>query len=357
MLCLLGGAGVVQAFPFGGDDTGGVMVYTMSNDAAANQIIAYRLGANGVLNIAATVATGGRGLGAGLGSQGAVVLSQGNRWLLAVNPGSNDVSVFRVSGESLTLASKTASGGTQPLSVTISGGIVYVLNAGVPNNITGFKLGNDGSLTPIANSTKALSAGSVGPAQVQFTSDGARLIVTEKNTNLIDVFPVRDGVAGTRVTTPSKGLTPFGFALDRHDRVFVSEAAGGAAGASTVTSYDIASNSALDAITAALPTAQGAACWVSVHPTGRWAYVSNTASRTVTVLNVSRDGSFNLQPGLGFTPAGGTLDTAFSPDGRNLYALTGDAASIVVFHVNADGSLTALHTNWAPAAAAGLAAQ
>lgn len=79
-------------------------VYTLSNEAASNDVIVYRRGADGVLQYAATHATTGKGSGDGLGSQGALTLSSDRQWLFAVSAGSNELSVFRVHG-SLSISS------------------------------------------------------------------------------------------------------------------------------------------------------------------------------------------------------------------------------------------------------------
>src|SRR5439155_1643180 len=155
--------------------------------------------ADGTLGAAGTIATGGTGTGGSLGSQGAVALSDDGRRLFAVNAGSNDVSVFDVGPTGLSLASQTASGGTLPISLTAHGSLLYVLNAGGAGNISGFSVGATGGLTPFAGSTQPLSGTNVGPAQVSFSPDGRRLVVTEKNTNLLDVYAVdANGVASGR---------------------------------------------------------------------------------------------------------------------------------------------------------------
>jgi 6-phosphogluconolactonase len=61
-----------------------------------------------------------------------------------------------------------------------------VLNAGVPNTITGFTV-DDGVLTPLADSTRPLSDASTSPAQVGFDDTGTSVIVTERATNRIDI--------------------------------------------------------------------------------------------------------------------------------------------------------------------------
>jgi hypothetical protein len=72
------------------------VVYTMTNSAAGNAILIFDRAANGVLTSVGSIATGGTGQGSGLGSQGALALTADQRRLLAVNAGSNDVTVFAV---------------------------------------------------------------------------------------------------------------------------------------------------------------------------------------------------------------------------------------------------------------------
>jgi hypothetical protein len=122
--------------------------------------------------------------------------------------------------------------------VTVHGRDVYVLNNGAANNITGFRLGLRG-LEPIPASTQTLSAETAGGAQVSFTPDGRQLVLTDKNTNHITTFLVRNEVAQPAVASPSTGETPFGFSFSRRGELVVSNAAGGAAGASSVSTYAI----------------------------------------------------------------------------------------------------------------------
>src|SRR3989454_12680599 len=116
------------------------------------------------LTVAGTVATGGTGTGSGLGSQGALALSDDGRWLFAVNAGSNDVSIFRVGPAGLSLTSRIPSGGTQPVSLTVHGNLLYVLNGGVSGNIAGFALDANGGGAGVPRSRRALERGAGGAA-------------------------------------------------------------------------------------------------------------------------------------------------------------------------------------------------
>src|SRR5881409_76188 len=100
--------------------TGPRAVYTLTNQVAGNAVAVFARAGDGTLTAAGSFSTGGAGTGAGLGSQGAVTLSNDGRLLFAVNAGSNDVSVFQVDPQGLSLVSRTPSGGTLPISVTVS---------------------------------------------------------------------------------------------------------------------------------------------------------------------------------------------------------------------------------------------
>ena len=71
-------------------------VYTLTNEAAGNRVVAFDRASDGTLAPDGVYLTGGLGSGSGLGSQGAVILSQDNRKLFAVNAGSDSISYFEV---------------------------------------------------------------------------------------------------------------------------------------------------------------------------------------------------------------------------------------------------------------------
>lgn len=334
-------------------------VYVLSNQVTGNSVIEYVRGAGGDLAPAGTFPTGGTGTGGGLGSQGAVILDRAERYLFAVNAGSQSITSFRVNPRGgLERIGTVASGGTMPTSVTTDGRLLYVLNAGGPGNITGFSL-SAGALTPLAGSTRALSGTATAPAQVSFTPDGRRLVVTERATNQIDVYEVgKDGLASGPAVSPSPGVTPFGFDFDRRGNAIVSEAFGGQAGASAVSSLAVSSGG-VTIISASVPTTETAACWVVTTISGRYAYVGNAGSNSISGYAIAPDGSLTLLTPDGKTasaPAGVT-DLATSRDSRYLYARIGNG-TVGAFAVGSDGSLAALPAApGLPAGAAGIAAR
>ena len=342
-------------------------VYTMTNAYAGNAVLVFDRDSRGALTPAGEYPTEGLGTDAGLGNQGAVILDPANRWLFAVNPGSDDISVFAVQDDGLSLVDRASSNGRQPVSLTYSHNRLYVLNAGGSvgdsDNITGFDVAADGKLTPIVGSTRPLSADSVGPAQIQFNADGDVLVVTEKGTNMILTYTLdASGSPSAPIPQVSVGPTPFGFAFGKRDQLFVSEAAGGAAGASSVSSYALMKDGVLDVIDPSVNTTETAACWVVVSNDGRYAYTTNAGSGTVSGYAIGFDGSLALLNRNGIAGRTGKdsapIDMSLSNDGRNLYTLNSGNASISVFRVRSDGGLIRMHSQWnLPVTANGLAAR
>jgi len=328
-------------------------VYALTNVAGGNAVAMYSRGADGRLSWSGSVSTGGAGTGASLGSQGALALSDDGRWLFAVNAGSNDVSAFRVTPRGIELTGRVASGGIRPISVTVHGDVLYVLNAGGDGNISGFRVGNDGALAPLAGSTRPLSGSGVGPAQVAFSPTGAWLVVTEKTTNRLDIYAVgSDGLVSGVNTAASAGGTPFGFAFGHRDELFVSEAAGSAS------SY-IVGTAGLTLASGAVLTHQGAPCWAVVTENGRYGYTANAQGGSISGFAIASDGSINLIDGDGRTAVvgGGNIDLAVSGNSRYLYELNGNR-SISGFRIEADGHLTTVgNVAGLPASTVGLVAR
>ena len=314
----------------------GGAVYVLSNGTAGNAVLAYARNDDGSLTPAGSYSTGGIGTGAGLGDQGALVLSADGRFVFAVNAGSNSVAELQVTGDSLKLRAVVPSNGTTPLSVAVHGDLLYVLNGG--GSINGYRLVGNG-LEPIAGSTRSLGAGTSGPAQVQFSPDGDRLVVTEKGSSTIDTFAIGEGgVAGAPVTTASTGGTPFGFDFDAAGHLLVSNAAGSAS------SYSVGADGHANVISGGVATGQAAPCWLVASKDGRFAYTANGGGGTISSFGIGANGSLTLLNGTAASFGAGShpLDLAISPDGRFLYNLTDGFHRISGFAIGADGSLTSV---------------
>ncbi len=362
--CLsLMGAGLVAATASADAAANQGAIYTMDNAAPSNHVLAWKRAANGVLSGPAAVAAGGAGTGAGLSSQGSVLLSGGGRWLFVCNAGSDEVSVFAASRAGLQLVDKVSSGGRMPVSLTLKDDLLYVLNAGGlagdKDNITAFRF-DDGNLAPIPNSTRALSGDNTGPAQISFTSDGDVLVVTERTTSIIDTFIVDgEGLATSHKTFQSAGVTPFGFAAGHCERIFVSEA-GGAGAPSSASSYTVSEEGDLAVVSAAVPTLQNAACWLVSSRDGHFMYTANAASGSLSGYSVGSAGALQLLNANGITATTGTashpIDMTLSSDGAFLYSLNNGNGTLLGFQTSRNGSLAPLGgVSGIPASAAGLA--
>src|SRR5438105_1621655 len=257
--------------------------YIMSNSASGNQVIATTRASYGTLTWKGNYATNGLGITGLTGNnQGGLVLSEDGRWLIVVNAGSNDISVFSVNHNGLTLTDRTSSLGTMPISVTVHGSVVYVLNSGgaeSTGNIAGFAL-SDGQLSEISGSVQPLS-GVTAPAEISFNPTGTVLVVTEKSTNMIDTFLVNDhGVASAPNLQASSGGTPFGFDFTPSGTLVVSEAAGGPSGPSAVSSYSISNSRSLTTLSTSVPVTHFAASCLVLTFNGQFAYAHNAHTST-----------------------------------------------------------------------------
>lgn len=262
-------------------------VYAMTNDAVDNRILVYSRNSNGLLTFQRSVSTHGRGSGGiidPLELQGSVVLSQGGSFLYAANAGSGTITTFRVVPPGLAFIGEAASGGAEPISITIRGDLLYVLNTA---SITGFQIERNGKLSAIPSSTRFLEqvgGRDLGASDIAFSPDGKFLALTERLANQIVVFPIEaDGTVGTPIANNSNGNTPFSCAFTQTGFLVVSEAAGGPGGSSAVSSYSLGTSGTLQVISGSVPTEGAVACWNIMTTDGKFGVVTSTkASRKMT---------------------------------------------------------------------------
>jgi 6-phosphogluconolactonase len=346
----VGASGAAQGGPSGS------YVYTESNQTSAdggNSVLAFRVTSGGTLASIGSFPTGGDGTGAGLGSQGAVTLADGGHALLVVNAASNTVSYFRIlSNGTLWLVDAAPSGGADPVSVDAHGRWVVVLNQG--NDTVGSLVLTDHALVPSTHAPVALSSEAATPVQIGFTPSGAHVIVTEKVSSSIDTFNVSsDGrLTGLR-NTVSTGTAPYGFGFSAGGQAIVSDAGGGAGGASAATSYRVGAAGVLHPISE-VGESQAAACWLVVNGAGTRAYLANAGSGTISSYNIGPSGRLTLRSDIAATVGGHPLDEVLG--GGWFFVLS--TTTIASAPVTASGNLGAVNETAAsglPAAATGLA--
>jgi 6-phosphogluconolactonase (cycloisomerase 2 family) len=323
----------------------GKAVFVQTNELTGNQIAVYDRNADGTLSRAGTYATGGLGGAARpetesdhLATQGSLVLA--HDLLIAVNAGSDTISVFRVNGDRLDLEQVLPSGGQFPAGVGVHGRLAYVLNAGGAGTVQGFRIGDHG-LTPIPGSARSLGLANsdppfflTSPGQVGFTPDGRQLIVTTKaSTSSIEVFQVEpDGtLSAAPVVNPSATPVPFAFTFG-HGRLVMGEA-----GASSVTTYEVGHDGTLSD-PKSQSDGQVALCWIT--RVGPFYFVSNTGTSNISSFRLGPGGQPVLLSAVAATTNPGTIDSAAA--GRFLYVETGTLGTVDEFRVGSDGSLTAI---------------
>jgi 6-phosphogluconolactonase (cycloisomerase 2 family) len=324
-------------------------LFVQTNNPAGNQILVYERAEDGALTLAETVDTGGvggRNGGAGsdpLTSQGSLVYDAHHGVLIAVNAGSDTVSVLGLDDYHLSPRQVLASGGTFPVSVTVHGDLLYVVNAHEAGAITGYRI-TDGQFQPIEDSTRSLQLTPVTgpeqflntPGQIGFTPDGQQLIITTKsNGSLIDVFTMHtDGrPSDTFVANPAGVPVPFGFTFDDYDHLVVTDAA-----TSTLSTYTVHSDGHVKSI-ASQPDGGSAMCWVA-HTAGNF-YVADNGSRTVTGYHIDQAGTPTV-----FTQVktrNGPIDLVGTQDGF-LYVEVGTDGGVDGFRVKPDGTLAQIVT-------------
>jgi 6-phosphogluconolactonase (cycloisomerase 2 family) len=244
----------------------------------------------------------------------------------------------------LTLLDKVASGGSQPVAVAQHDNLVYVLNSGGAGSVVGFRLGYDGRLAQIENSTKFLTANVTGGASLAVSPNGQFLAVTERLANNVDVFQIQpNGLLSPITDNPSPAPGAFSVSFAPNGSAIVSETgAAGATNGSTISSYSILSTGKLAPVSQGVPTLGAANCWNVVTPDGTKVYVSNAGSGTISGFAIAANGALTPLPGtvVGSNPEGATnLDIAVSVDGKFLYSLNSGTGNVGSFAIQANGTL------------------
>jgi 6-phosphogluconolactonase (cycloisomerase 2 family) len=377
-------------------------VFVHSNDKQQNMVVAYARAADGTLHEVGRYPTGGQGSGSIEDISDSLIIaspdgtvspqhvSDNPEFLIAPNLHSGSVTVFRIKSNGLELTSTTVTGGLKPISLTVSHGLLYVLQSGETTDqfltgplsaiencttgtlpsITGFRLSGDGKLTAIPGSTRLLSGvQNSGCAQIGFTPDGKHLYATERIANKVDHATGNnlgaivswgvhsDGTVDVdpTINTPA-GDGPFGFTFSKDSSTMYAVNQNGATNnpnGGQVRSYSVDPDTGTLAPLGAgpVPTHGTDSCWIAVTDDQKLAFVSSPpAPSGIASYKVNKDGSMTLlypqatsQDGNsaeGNHLAQGTFDVALSHDNQYLYAMNGIEGDVSTFKVNGNGSLT-----------------
>jgi 6-phosphogluconolactonase (cycloisomerase 2 family) len=331
---------------------------------------------------------------------GSVILSPDRRFLFTTNGGDNTVSSFSVSGDGrLTLLDckptgnsvDGKSGTVKSLAYSSTKGMLYVLHSFGPDHLRLMSVDGGGKLTPrkdkhtantpdkndrvptmaiLSPDGKFLLVGTTFDrpiAHVGLYPDGSPILwVPEKDgtyrviaSNAPDpdglvVFPVReDGTLGAAKLHDAKAGSPFYlvFLNKRPDTFVIGYAVGDGCALATIDKDGNIKVGPLVKIdtSAGLPSEL---CWLALSPDDRFVFAANFGYSYVTSfklngkgLEVAKDPACTKVPGdgtargLNTTVTSGPSDNWLTPDGAFLYQLYGNAAKLVGYAAQPDGSL------------------
>jgi 6-phosphogluconolactonase len=382
-------------------------VFVQSNNANANEVVAFARGADGKLREVGRYPTGGKGSGSFEDSASGIVLGTAEgeasptqnidkaELLFVSNAGSSTISVFRLAADKLELVDHVSSGGQKPVSITVNRGLLYVLNSGEFDNrfvsnfgddalencvhgqlpsVTGFRVAADGKLTKIDGSSRPLTMEQEsGCAQAAFTPNGKALIVTERVAGKTGAhppggwakgvylsFPVREnGTLGAPREFEPTGNGPFGFTFTKDGTLIATEQNGAFAnpGGGYVAAYSVSDDGTLQSVGPPTPTQTTDPCWIVITDDQKLAFASAVADGgAISSFAVARTGQMTLLHRAASAPDGtnheldnaplGLTDLTLSRDSRYLYQLNSAVGLVHVFAVNGStGTLTHVETH------------
>ncbi len=304
---------LMSASPLGRQAASFVYTETDNSNPGQNAVIAYRQNANGQVKQIGSFSTGGTGVADAQGLLGPddsdkeVIASPDGRLLFAVNQGSNSVAVFRVRANgSLALVNNTAvsSGGTQPVSLSIDGNRLYVLNRGdeiqgqtgsIAPTITVFNIRANGALKENWAATTTLPVG-LSPSQLLISSSSHLAFLDtftppplNNVTNANEVLPFHIAANGSLIPVSSGGLAapvtpPLLLGLAQHPTQNIIYAGLVGANSVGVFTFDGSGNLTLADTLAAQGKGQ---CWTTVSANGKFLYTVDTGTNSVGVFSLA----------------------------------------------------------------------
>lgn len=391
---------LVAAVLLAGSTVGAVAdptIYTVTNKADGNTVVAYTRGADGTYALLGEYATGGTGTGDleipalkkddthpllngddPLISANSIEATEDGRHVIAVNPGDATVSLLAVGPDmALTLVNTAPASDPFPVSIAARGEVVIVASVG-PNNgagsIAAFRI-EGGELRAVDGSRRDLGA---RPSTVRFNTDGRHVIVNELVTGKIHAFAVADGTlseepVSTFDSPRAEGrfhAIPVGFEVTRRgefDVVLMSEArfltpefelrpGDGSVVQSplyswqtgSLSTYALSDQGELSLISGDVLTGDAVEggelsnCWVVLGPDDRTLWSINPLSSSYSAYDIGDDGTATLTDARALKIEPEMLffgDAALSPDGDEIFQLLSNTGQVMIIAIGADGHL------------------
>lgn len=330
-----------------------------------------------------------------------VILSPDRRFLFVTNGGNNSVSSFAVSEDGgLTLVDceptgnpvMGKSGTAKSLALSASKGILYVLHSFGPDHLRLMSVDREGQLTArkesytvntkdktdrvptmavLSPDGKFLLVGTTFDQPIAHTglypdgspilwvptADGKYRVIASNapDPDGLIVFPVReDGALGTASFQDGKAGSPFylAFLHSRPDTFIIGYAVGDGCAMATIDEKGKLNVGPLMKVdtSVGLPSEL---CWLAVSPDDRFVYATNFGYSYVSSfrinskgLEIAKDPASPRVPGdgtargLNTVVTSGPADSWVTPDGAFFYQIYGNAAKLIGYATQPDGSLT-----------------
>ncbi len=241
----------------------------------------------------------------------AIILNSTDTLLFAVNGGSDTIAVFNINvdGSLVPVAgSPFPSGGSNPVSVGLSNDNVLVAvnqsqdpnhPGSPPPNYTSFRVGPQGQLTPIPNSTISIDPGS-SPSQALISPDGSLMFGAEFLGGTLRTLQIQaDGrliQADAQPLPPSEfvgtgaAAQPLGLAVHPTQNLLYV----GFVLVNKLGVYRYNDEGKLDFLRT-VPVSGQLPCWVLINRAATRLYTSNTLDPSISVYDISGDPSTPLE--------------------------------------------------------------
>ena len=368
-LALLASAAAPLAF--GGEAE---FVYVESNIKSpnGNSIYAFRRGEHGSLTLVpgAPFLTGGAGVqdaSLKLGpydSDTEIITNPEHTLLFAVNSGSDSIAVFEIQENGALKpieGSPFPSGGTNPVSLALSGNTLFVVNkngdfarqSGILPNYTSFRVLRDGRLRPLEGSTVSVALGS-SPTQALFVPGTNLLFGADFLGGLLQRFNVNndgylrprtpDALPGSEFADDATPRLPLGLWFHPiYPLLYVGFVTENRLGVYEYNSYGHLK------FLRSVPNSGKAICWLRVNRAGTRLYSSDTGTNSISVYDLGLPEEPREIETVALSGLGNVLQFSLSSDNKYLYALSsrgsaeipdGEGNILHVLAVASDGSVT-----------------
>jgi 6-phosphogluconolactonase (cycloisomerase 2 family)/membrane-bound inhibitor of C-type lysozyme len=266
-----------------------------------------------------------------------------------VNNQDNTISQFSITNDGSLNAIGSVDVSTSapsPVNITIdkTGQHAYV-TSGTTDKIAQFSVGISGALTPLTPAFVSATGNPqiISPQSISIDPTGNYAYVTYNATGKVALFTISSGLL-TETITPqvATGAGPWGVTTDPSGKfLYVANNE-----TSTVSQFSIGMGGALSALSPATVVTGGASreapYFISVDPTGKYAYVTN--GNTYSLAQFSIDSSSGVLTPLSpssVVTQGTPFNVKTDPTGRFVYVVNSFTGSISQYTVGSNGALSA----------------